>query len=91
MILYSYGMSNEYLKTYLVSLACDFTAVMLGCKRSFRKLISKRFPSIVVWDCANHRIELSVSDAAKETCEIKIFKSFIDKLYVTCHASAKKQ
>lgn len=87
--LYSYGMTDEYLKKYLVSLACDGAAVMLGCKKGVKKLISERFPSIVVWHCANHRLELSVSDAVKETSGINRFKSFIDRLYVIYHASAK--
>ncbi|XP_066475289.1 E3 SUMO-protein ligase KIAA1586-like [Tiliqua scincoides] len=64
-------------------------AVMLGCKSGVKKLLSERFPSIIVWHCANHRLELSVGDAVKETSGINRSKSFIDKLYVIYHASAK--
>jgi hypothetical protein len=49
----------------LVSLARDSAAVMLGCKSGVKKLLSERFPSIIVWHYANHKLELSVGDAVK--------------------------
>uniref|UniRef100_A0A8D2KSJ0 HAT C-terminal dimerisation domain-containing protein n=1 Tax=Varanus komodoensis TaxID=61221 RepID=A0A8D2KSJ0_VARKO len=75
-------------KKKLVSLVYDGAAVMLGCKSGVKKLLSEHFSSIIVWHCANHRLELSVCDAVKETSGINRFKSFIDKLYVIYHASA---
>ena len=87
--LHSHGMTEDYFKKYLVSLACNGTAVMLGCKSAVKKLLSERFPSIIVWHCANHRLELAVGDAVKETSGINRFKSFIDKLYVIYHALSK--
>ena len=87
--LHSHGMTEDYLKKYLISLACDGAAVMLGCKSVLKKLLSERFPSIIVWHCANHGLELAVGDAVKKTSEINRFKSFIDKLYVIYHASPK--
>ena len=89
--LHSHGMTEDYLKKYLVSLACDGAAVMLGCKSGVKKLLSERFPSIIVWHCANHRLELTVGDAVKKTSGINRFKSFIDKLYVIYHASPKNR
>ena len=62
---------------------------MLGCKSGVKKLLSERFPSIIVWHCANHRLELAVGDAVKKTSGINRFKSFIDELYVIYHASPK--
>ena len=64
-------------------------AVMLGCKSGVKKLLSDRFPSIIVWHCANHRLELAVDDAVKKTLGINRFKSFVDKLYVIYHALPK--
>ena len=87
--LHSHGMTEDYFKKYLVSLACDGAAVMLGCKSGVKKLLSERFPSIIVWHCANHRLELAVGDAVKKTSGINRFKLFIDKLYVIYHASPK--
>lgn len=52
-------------------------------------MLSEHFPSIIVWHCANRRLELSIGDTVKETTGINRFKSFIDKLYVIFHASAK--
>ena len=82
-------MTEDYFKRYLVSLACDGAAVMLGCKSGVKKLLSERFPSIIVWHCANHRLELAVGDAVKKTLGINRFKLFMDKLYVIYHASPK--
>ena len=62
---------------------------MLGCKSGVKKLLSERFPSIIVWHCANNRLELAVGDAVKKTSGINRFKSFIDKLYAIYHASPK--
>jgi hypothetical protein len=84
-----YGMTEEYLKKYLVSVACDGAAVMLGSKNGVKKLLTEKFPSIIVWHCTNHRLELSVSDVVKKISGINRFKSFIDKLYVLYHASPK--
>ncbi|XP_065675613.1 E3 SUMO-protein ligase KIAA1586-like [Hydra vulgaris] len=58
--LHSYGMKDEYLKNYLVSVACDGAAVMLGCKSGVFKLITEKFLFVIVWHCANHRLELSL-------------------------------
>ena len=60
--LHSHGMTEDYFKKYLVSLACDGAAVMLGCKSEVKKLLSERFPSIIVWHCANHRLELKLQE-----------------------------
>ncbi|XP_065650416.1 E3 SUMO-protein ligase KIAA1586-like [Hydra vulgaris] len=87
--LHSYGMEDEYLKNYLVSVACDGTAVMLGCKSGVFKLITEKFPFVIVWHCANHRLELSVGDTIRVISSINRFKSFLDKLYVVYHASPK--
>ena len=72
--LHSHGMTKDYLKKYLVSLACDGAAVMLGCKSGVKKLLSERFPSIIVWHCANQRLELAVGDAVKKTSGINRFQ-----------------
>ncbi|XP_030046369.1 E3 SUMO-protein ligase KIAA1586-like [Microcaecilia unicolor] len=85
----SIGMTEEYLQDYLVSVACDGANVMLGARGGVKKLLKDKFPSVLVWHCANHRLELSVHDAVKAVSGINRFKSFIDKLYVLYHASPK--
>jgi hypothetical protein len=82
-------MTEEYLKDYLVSVACDGAAVMFGYRGGVKKLLKENFPSVIVWHCASHRLELAVHDAVKTVLGINRFKSFIDQLYVLYHASIK--
>jgi hypothetical protein len=82
-------MTEEYLNDYLVSVACDGAAVMFVSRGRVTKLLKEKFPSIIVWHCANHRLELGVHDAVKRVSGINRFKSFIDKLYVMYRASPK--
>lgn len=87
--LQSYGITKQILRSYLVSVACDGAAVMLGRKSGVCKLLRDEFPSIIIWHCANHRLELAVADTLKAISGIHRFKAFIDKLYVIYHASPK--
>jgi hypothetical protein len=41
-------MTEEYLNDYLVSVACDDAAVMLGSRSGVKKLLQERFSSIIV-------------------------------------------
>jgi hypothetical protein len=50
------------------------------------KLFKDTFPSIILWHCANHRLELSVHDTIRDVAGTNRFKSFLDKLYVVYHA-----
>ena len=84
-----YGMGEEYLKNYLVSVTCDGASVMLGCRSGVKKLLTDKFPSVIFWHCANHRLELSVADTVKDVSGVNRFKSFLDKLYVIYHASPR--
>jgi hypothetical protein len=42
---------QNYLKSYLISGACDGAAVMFGCHNGIKKLFTERFPSLIVWHC----------------------------------------
>ncbi|XP_015277122.1 PREDICTED: uncharacterized protein KIAA1586-like [Gekko japonicus] len=85
----SLRITEEVLKESLVSLTCDGAAMTMGSHEGVAKLFKDRFPSIIVWPCASHRLELSVHDAVKEVCGVNRFKSFIDKLYVLYRSSPK--
>lgn len=87
--LHSYGIMDDYLRQHLISVTCDGAAVMLGNKSGVGTLLKEQFPSIILWHCANHRLELSVGDTVKQTSGINRFKAFLDKLYVLYHASPK--
>ncbi|XP_028592483.2 peroxisome biogenesis factor 2 isoform X1 [Podarcis muralis] len=83
----SLGISEDYLKEYLLSVTCDGAAVLFGAHGGVKRLIKEKFPSVVFWRCANHRLELSVSDTVNKVVGVNHFKNFMDKLYVTYHAS----
>jgi hypothetical protein len=57
-------------------------AVMLKCKSGVTKLLKDEIPSVIIWHCANHRLELSVINTVKTVVGINRFRAFIDKL---CH------
>jgi hypothetical protein len=42
----------------------------------------KKILVIIIWHCANHRLELTIHDAVRSVSGINRFKSFIDKAYV---------
>jgi hypothetical protein len=84
-----YGMKSIFLSSYLVSVACDSAAVMLGRKSGVAKLLKAEFPSVNVWHCANHRLELSVADVVKAAAGIDRFRAVMGRPYVIYHASPK--
>ena len=85
--LHSYGMADSFLSNNFISLTCDGAAVMIGNKKGVGALFREICPSLVIWHCANHRLELSVSDTVKSVSGINSFNCFIGKLYVLYHAS----
>lgn len=87
--LHSNGITDTFLSKNLKSLTCDGAATMIGKNKGVGALFCVKFPSVIVWHCANHRLELSVSDVVKSVSGVDRFKSFIDKLYVVYHASPK--
>lgn len=85
----SYKLDFNVLKSRLIAVGCDGAAVMLGRKSGLSALLKEKFPSIIVWHCSNHRLELCVNDVVKKMTSINHFKAFVDKLYVLYHASPK--
>lgn len=83
------GISEDYLRGHLISVTCDGAAVMFGVRNGVKQLFKEMFQGLIVWHCANHRLELAVHDAANSAAGINRFKNFMDKLYVTYHASPK--
>lgn len=85
--LHSRGMSDDFLSDHFVGFACDGASVMLGRKAGVAKILMEKFPRLIVWHCATHRLELSVHDSLLEISGTNHFKSFMDKLYSLYHAS----
>lgn len=64
------GLDDEYLKTHLVSFATDGASNMLGRKNGVARLISQKYPNVILWHCSNHRLELAVHDVVTEMNEV---------------------
>ncbi|KAJ8865554.1 hypothetical protein PR048_033074 [Dryococelus australis] len=56
--LQSLEFNEEFLSEHLISLTCDGAVVMFGSRSGVAKLFKETFPSIVVWYCASHRLEI---------------------------------
>jgi hypothetical protein len=72
----SLGMTEEFLTEDLVSLTCDEAAVMFWSLGGVSKLFKDKFPCVIVWHCANHRLEFSVHDAIKDVAGTNRLKRF---------------
>jgi hypothetical protein len=77
-----YDMIKTSLSPCLVSVSCDAAAVMLACNSGVAKLLRDEFPSVIVWHCANHRLELSTANTVKAVTGTNKFRAFMDKLCV---------
>jgi hypothetical protein len=62
---------------------------MLGHKSRAAKLLQGEFSSVTIWYCANHRLELSVTDTVTAAAEMNRFRACKDKLYVFYPAPMK--
>ncbi|KAJ8885314.1 hypothetical protein PR048_011511 [Dryococelus australis] len=62
----SLGFTEEFPSEHLISLTCDGATIMFGSCSGVATLFKEKFPSIVVWHRASHRLELYVNDAVKE-------------------------
>uniref|UniRef100_A0AAQ6ALH6 HAT C-terminal dimerisation domain-containing protein n=1 Tax=Amphiprion ocellaris TaxID=80972 RepID=A0AAQ6ALH6_AMPOC len=89
--LHKNGFDINYLQNHFLAFACDGASVMLGRKAGVATQLVSKFPSLFVWHCSNHRLELAVCDVLKEVGGINHFKIFLDQLYTLYHASPKNQ
>ena len=62
---------------------------MLGRKAGVGTLLKLKYPKIVLWHCLNHRLELAVSDAMKDSNCYNNFQAFLEKLYSVYSLSPK--
>ncbi|KAK0134200.1 E3 SUMO-protein ligase KIAA1586 [Merluccius polli] len=83
--------NEDFLSKTLVALTCDGASVMLGRKSGVAVRLQSLFPSLVVWHCAAHRLELAVGDVVKEMAAVNHFKMFMDKLYSLYSTSNKNR
>ncbi|XP_037700315.1 E3 SUMO-protein ligase KIAA1586 homolog [Choloepus didactylus] len=85
------GFSNEYLKANLIAFCSDGANSMLGRKSGVATKLLENFPEIIIWNCLNHRLQLSLDDSISEIKQVNHLKIFLDKIYSIYHHSNKNQ
>lgn len=90
-VLSLHGFTNDILCKHLICFASDGASVMTGTKSGVGLLLLKKYPNIILWHCANHRLELAVNDSVNEVAGINHFKCFMDTIYALYSQSPKLQ
>ncbi|XP_049508812.1 E3 SUMO-protein ligase KIAA1586 homolog isoform X1 [Panthera uncia] len=85
------GFTNEYLKANLIAFCSDGANTMLGKKSGVATKLLEYFPKIIIWNCLNYRLQLSLDDSISEIKQVNHFKLFLDKIYSIYHQSNKNQ
>src|SRR6218665_1895938 len=86
-----HGFDQDFLDECLIAFACDGASAMIGKDSGVATRLQNIFPNLLIWHCANHRLELAVGDVVDEVFGINHFKIFMDKLYALYHQSPKNQ
>lgn len=87
----SVGFDNSYLSANLIGACSDGASVMLGKNSGVLTQLKNKYPSIFLWHCMCHRIELAIGDAVKSITQVNHVKSMLDKLYSVYSYSPKAQ
>uniref|UniRef100_A0A8I5TRT3 KIAA1586 n=1 Tax=Pongo abelii TaxID=9601 RepID=A0A8I5TRT3_PONAB len=85
------GFTNEYLKANLIAFCSDGANTILGRKSGVATKLLENFPEIIIWNCLNHRLQLSLDDSISEIKQINHLKIFLDKIYSIYHQPNKNQ
>ncbi|XP_012296976.2 E3 SUMO-protein ligase KIAA1586 homolog isoform X2 [Aotus nancymaae] len=85
------GFTNEYLKANLIAFCSDGANTILGRKSGITTKLLENFPEIIIWNCLNHRLQLSLDDSISEIKQINHLKIFLDKIYSIYHQPNKNQ
>ena len=86
-----FGFSEDYLQQNWVAFGSDGTSVMIGRRLGVATMIIEKFPRVITWRYAAHRLKLAVYDTAEEVAGINHFRSFMDKLSSLYSMSPKNQ
>lgn len=86
-----HGFDECFLNECFIGFACDGASVTLGKNGGVAELLKIKFPNLIIWHCANHRLEHSVSDTVNEVSGTDYFQRFMDKLYNLYNRSPKNQ
>uniref|UniRef100_A0A7N5JPL1 KIAA1586 n=1 Tax=Ailuropoda melanoleuca TaxID=9646 RepID=A0A7N5JPL1_AILME len=85
------GVTNEYLKANLIAFCSDGANTILGSKSGIATKLLENFPKIIIWNCLNYRLHLSLDDSISEIKQVNHFKLFLDKISSIYHQSNKNQ
>nr|XP_012296976.1 E3 SUMO-protein ligase KIAA1586 homolog isoform X2 [Aotus nancymaae] len=85
------GFTNEYLKANLIAFCSDGANTILGRKSGITTKLLENFPEIIIWNCLNHRLQLSLDDSISEIKQINHLKIFLAKIYSIYHQPNKNQ
>jgi hypothetical protein len=86
-----FGFTNEYLKANSIAFCSDGANLMLGRKSGVAIKLLELFPEVIIWNCLNHRLQLSLDDSISEIKQVNHFKVFLDKIYCLYHQPNKNQ
>lgn len=85
------GFTKKYLKANLIGFCSGGANTMLGKKSGVATKLLESFPEIIIWNCLNHRLQLSLDDSISEIKQVNHLKVFLDKMYSIYHQSNKNQ
>ncbi|KAG8524955.1 E3 SUMO-protein ligase, partial [Galemys pyrenaicus] len=68
------GFSNEYLKENLIAFCFDGANRVLGRKFGVATKLLENFPEIIIWNCLNYRLQLSLDDSISEIKQVNHLK-----------------
>ena len=54
-------------------------------------MMLEKFPEIIIWNCLNYRLQLSLDDSISKIKQVNHLKIFLDKIYSIYHQSNKNQ
>ena len=90
-VLLDAGFTEEYLKENWIAFVSDGASVLMGKRSGVAVRLQEKFPTLLIWHCLNHRLELAVHDAIGEINAVNHFKIFMDSLYCVYSQSSKNQ
>jgi len=86
-----HGFSDEFLRLNFIGFASDGASNMMGARNGVSQLLLNDYPDLVVWHCANHRLELAVADVVKDIPSLNHVRIFFEKLRAVYHSSPKNR
>lgn len=75
----NHGFSDDYLGQHWIGVCSDGASTMVSNKTGVLTQLKAKFPSLLLWHCMCHRIELAVGDAIDIIGAVNHAKAFLDK------------